>query len=198
MRNHLGHLYMNVHFLAVGVLFFELLIGTDPLPRRLPHPGRVLMLLAVVPFHAFLGLTIMSTSALLGSGWYDRLVRPWGVSPLSDQRTAGGIAWAFGEIPTFVVLIVLAIQWSRLDERQTRARERRIAAAGDVDAELDAYNAYLTRLAAGPARRTPSAATPTTATAAASTAATSRTTSPTPGDETIAEAETGAEAETSG
>lgn len=154
MRNHLGHLYMNVHFLAVGLLFFELIVGIDPLPRRLPHPGRILMLLAVVPFHTFLGLTIMSTSTLLGSGWYDRLVRPWGVSPLSDQHTAGGIAWSFGELPTFTVLLVLVAQWARMDERRSRARERRISAAGDVDAELDAYNAYLARLNDGPRRRT--------------------------------------------
>ncbi len=159
MHNHLGHLYMNVHFLAVGVLFFELLIGIDPLPRRLPHPGRILMLISVVPFHTFLGLAIMAESSLLGADWYGRLVRPWGVSPLSDQRTAGAIVWSFGELPTFVVLILLSIQWSRLDERRTRNRERRIAAAGDVDAELDAYNAYLAGLADGPPRRRTAAAT---------------------------------------
>ncbi|MCM3885032.1 cytochrome c oxidase assembly protein [Frankia sp. R82] len=150
MSNHLGHLYMNVHFLAVGLLFFELIIGIDPLPRRLPHPGRILMLIAIVPFHTFLGLTIMGTSNLLGSGWYDRLVRPWGSSPLSDQHTAGGIAWSFGELPTFTVLLVLVAQWARTDDRRNRNRERRIAAAGDVDAELDAYNAYLARLSARP------------------------------------------------
>ncbi|WP_235490476.1 cytochrome c oxidase assembly protein [Frankia sp. AvcI1] len=153
MHNHLGHLYMNVHFLAVGVLFFELLIGIDPLPRRLPHPGRIIMLLSAVPFHTFLGIAIMSESSLLAADWYGRLVRPWGVSALSDQHTAGAIVWAFGELPTFAVLVVLVIQWSRMDDRRTRARERRIAAAGDVDAELDAYNAYLARLADGPTRR---------------------------------------------
>ncbi|MCK9896439.1 cytochrome c oxidase assembly protein [Frankia sp. AgB32] len=153
MRNHLGHLYMNVHFLAVGLLFFELIIGIDPLPRRLSHPSRILMLLAVVPFHTFLGLTIMGSSAVMGSGWYDRLVRPWGVSPLSDQHTAGGIAWSFGELPTFTVLLVLVAQWARTDERRNRTRERRIAAAGDVDAELDAYNAYLARLDDAATRR---------------------------------------------
>jgi putative copper resistance protein D len=170
MSNHLGHLYMNVHFLAVGMLFFELIIGIDPMPRRLSHPGRIMLLLAPVPFHTFLGLTIMSTSTVMGSGWYDRLVRPWGVSPLSDQHTAGGIAWSFGELPTFTVLLVLVAQWARTDERRNRVRERRIAAAGDVDAELDAYNAYLARLAAGPRRArttTPGGVTATRSSAAA-------------------------------
>ncbi|WP_242424650.1 cytochrome c oxidase assembly protein, partial [Frankia sp. EI5c] len=110
MNDHLGHLFMNAHFLMTGFYFFEVLIGVDPLPRRPPHPGRVLMLVAVVPFHAFLGLTMMSTTSVLGSGWYDTLVRPWGASPLGDQGTAGGIAWSFGEVPTLIVMLVLAVQ----------------------------------------------------------------------------------------
>ncbi|ABW11903.1 copper resistance D domain protein [Parafrankia sp. EAN1pec] len=148
MNSHLGHLAMNAHFLMTGFYFFEVLIGIDPLPKRPPHPGRVLMLMAVVPFHAFLGLTIMSTSTVLGSSWYEQLVRPWGVSPLHDQGTAGGITWSFGEVPTLVVLLVLAVQWARTDERRARTRERRVDAAG-VDEQLDAYNAYLARLNGG-------------------------------------------------
>ncbi|MEX5713361.1 cytochrome c oxidase assembly protein [Parafrankia sp. FMc6] len=145
MNSHLGHFAMNAHFLMTGFYFFEVLIGIDPLPKRPPHPGRVLMLMAVVPFHAFLGLTIMSTSTVLGSSWYDHLVRPWGVSPLHDQGTAGGITWSFGEVPTLVVLLVLSVQWARTDERRAHTRERRVDASG-VDAQLDAYNAYLARL----------------------------------------------------
>ncbi|CUU53512.1 putative copper resistance protein D [Parafrankia irregularis] len=145
MNNHLGHLFMNAHFLMTGFYFFEVLIGVDPLPKRPPHPGRVLMLVAVIPFHAFLGLTMMSTTTVLGSGWYDVLVRPWGDSPLDDQGTAGGIAWSFGEVPTLIVMLVLAVQWARTDERRARNRERRVDTTG-VDEQLDAYNAYLARL----------------------------------------------------
>ncbi|EFC86622.1 cytochrome c oxidase assembly protein [Parafrankia sp. EUN1f] len=145
MNNHLGHLFMNAHFLMTGFYFFEVLIGVDPLPKRPPHPGRVLMLVAVIPFHAFLGLTMMSTTTVLGSGWYDVLVRPWGDSPLDDQGTAGGIAWSFGEVPTLIVMLVLAVQWARTDERRARNRERRVDTLG-VDEQLDAYNAYLARL----------------------------------------------------
>ncbi|WP_026311516.1 cytochrome c oxidase assembly protein [Parafrankia elaeagni] len=145
MNDHLGHLFMNAHFLMTGFYFFEVLIGIDPLPKRPPHPGRVLMLVAVIPFHAFLGLTIMSTTTVLGSSWYEQLVRPWGATPLDDQGTAGGITWSFGEIPTLVVMLVLAVQWSRTDERRARTRERRVDTTG-VDEQLDAYNAYLARL----------------------------------------------------
>jgi putative copper resistance protein D len=144
MSSHLGHTFMNAHFLVVGFLFFELLVGTDPLPRRLPYPGRVLMLLATVPFHAVLGLTIMNTTSVLGASWYDRLNRPW-VDSLADQHTAGGIVWAFGELPTFVVMLVLVAQWARTDDRHARQRERRVETTG-VDRELDDYNAYLASL----------------------------------------------------
>lgn len=145
MNDHLGHLFMNVHFLLAGFAFFEVIIGIDPIQKRPPHPGRVLVLAAVVPFHAFFGLTVMSTTTVLGSGWYDQLVRPWGASSLDDQGTAGGITWAFGEIPTLIVLLVLVVQWARTDERRARNRERRVDAAG-VDEQLAAYNAYLARL----------------------------------------------------
>nr|MDT0666811.1 cytochrome c oxidase assembly protein [Micromonospora sp. DSM 115978] len=134
----------NVHFLVVGFLLFESLVGIDPLPSRLPYPGRVLMLLATVPFHAVLGLTIMNTASVLGASWYDQLNRPW-VDALADQHTAGGIVWAFGELPTFVVMLVLVAQWARTDDRHARQRERRVKTTG-VDQELDDYNAYLTSL----------------------------------------------------
>ena len=40
MRNHTAHLVMSVHFLLAGYLFYEVLIGIDPLPKRPPSsPG---------------------------------------------------------------------------------------------------------------------------------------------------------------
>ena len=33
---HLGHMFMNVHFLLTGFLFALVMIGSDPLPRRPP------------------------------------------------------------------------------------------------------------------------------------------------------------------
>ncbi len=39
MRNHLGHIAMMVHFLAAGSLFFWVLLGVDPAPKKLPYPA---------------------------------------------------------------------------------------------------------------------------------------------------------------
>ncbi|XRQ03370.1 cytochrome c oxidase assembly protein [Actinomadura welshii] len=152
MRNHLGHIAMMVHFLAAGSLFFWVLLGVDPAPRKLPYPGRLLLLFVTMPFHAFFGIALMNMSQALAPGWYNAVDPPWGTTVLHDQHTGGAIAWAFGEIPTFIVLIVLAVQWYTDDQRQARRQDRRADRAArpggrSEDDELAAYNARLARLA---------------------------------------------------
>ncbi|MFB4315576.1 cytochrome c oxidase assembly protein [Actinomadura sp. 21ATH] len=164
MRNHLGHIAMTAHFLAAGTLFFWVLIGVDPAPKKLPYPGRILLLFVTMPFHAFFGIALMNLGEPLARGWYTAVDPPWGTSLLKDQHTGGAIAWGFGEIPTFIVLIALAFQWYFDDQRQARredrkadrAEQRRAAAAAagedvpaiaEEDDELAAYNARLAKLA---------------------------------------------------
>ncbi|NVI92269.1 bifunctional copper resistance protein CopD/cytochrome c oxidase assembly protein [Actinomadura sp. BRA 177] len=152
MRNHLGHIAMMVHFLAAGSLFFWVLLGVDPAPKKLPYPGRLLLLFVTMPFHAFFGIALMSMSQALARGWYGAVDPPWGTTTLHDQHTGGAIAWAFGEIPTFIVLIVMAFQWYADDQRQARRLDRkadRAAKAGgrSGEDELAAYNARLAKLA---------------------------------------------------
>ncbi len=148
MRAHVGHLAMLVHFLLAGTLFFWVLIGVDPTPRRLPYVARMLLLFVTMPFHAFFGISLMNLGRPIAAGWYTALHRPWGGSVLADQQTGGAIAWAFGEIPTLIVLVALVCQWYRHDQRSARRLERRAeraAAAGEHD-ELADYNAYLANL----------------------------------------------------
>jgi putative copper resistance protein D len=148
MRAHVGHLVMLTHFLASGTLFFWVLIGIDPTPRKLPYIAKMLLLFVTMPFHAFFGIALMNVNQPIAEGWYTALHRPWGTSVLSDQHTGGAIAWAFGEIPTFIVLIAMVFQWFMEDQRLTRRTERRADTAGaaKVDAELSDYNAYLASL----------------------------------------------------
>lgn len=152
MRNHLGHIAMMVHFLAAGALFFWVLLGVDPAPRKLPYPGRLLLLFVTMPFHAFFGIALMNLSEALALGWYNAVDPPWGTTILHDQQTGGAIAWAFGEVPTFIVVTVLAVQWYLDDQRQARRQDRkadRAAKSGGrpEDDELAAYNARLAKLA---------------------------------------------------
>ena len=144
MSDHLGHLAMLIHFLASGSLFFWLLLGVDPAPRKLPHLMRLLVFFVTMPFHAFFGIALMSMNTAVASGWYLSLHRAWGASLVSDQHTAGAIAWAFGDVPTLLVMIAIAFQWANDDDRQARRRERHDDRTGG--AELAAYNAYLQSL----------------------------------------------------
>jgi cytochrome c oxidase assembly factor CtaG len=156
LRSHAAHLVMIGHFLATGYLFFSCVIGVDPGPRRPIHPLRVVMVFAAMALHAFLGIALMSTTRVLAAGWYDSLARPWGVPPLADQHTGGGLAWSFGELPMAVVLGALLVQWMRADDREARRRDRaadRAEAAGGEDPELAAYNAMLA--GGGNVRRSP-------------------------------------------
>ncbi len=164
MRNDLGHVGMKFHFLAVGFLFFSVVLGVDPLPRRLPAFARIGLVFAAMPFHAFFAIAVMSGSSPLAEDYYAALKRPYLTDLLADQRLGGGIAWALGEVPIVLTLIAVFLQWVRSDAREA-ARLDRVAdraesraggraAAGAEPAEpadddaLGQYNAYLAQLAA--------------------------------------------------
>ncbi|MFF2641067.1 cytochrome c oxidase assembly protein [Streptomyces niveus] len=145
MRSHLGHTVMLVHFLAVGLLFFWVIIGVDPGPRRLPYLGRLFVLILTMPFHSWFSISVMSSTDIIGEGWWADVGRTWGASLADDQYNGGAIAWATGDIPVLITTIILAAQWVRSDAREARRVDRRIE-RGDVNDPLAAYNAYLASL----------------------------------------------------
>lgn len=146
LRFHWAHQLMNLHFVLVGYLFFWPLVGVDTAPHRLPHLGRLAVLLATMPFHAFFGIAVMSSSEVLGRNFYAQVGLPW-LDLLDDQKVGGGIAWATGEIPMLLVLVTLVVQWSRDDSREAARKDRQ--AERDDDAELKAYNEMLAKLRQG-------------------------------------------------
>ncbi len=145
MSNHLGHLAMQIHFVASGYLFYWVLIGIDPTARQNPYWLKLIVLLLSLALHAFFGIALMMMTEPLGQEWYGLIQPPWLTDPAADTYTAGGIAWALAEIPTLIVMVALSIQWARSDERLARRIDR--AADRDGDAELRAYNARLARMA---------------------------------------------------
>jgi putative copper resistance protein D len=146
IRYHWGHLLMNVHFLLTGYLLYWAIIGIDPGPRRLPHLGRLGMLFAVMPFHAFFGVAVMSMDTMIGSQFYPYLGLGWMHSLMSDQKTGGGLAWISGEIPVLLVVGALLSQWAGSDRRIAERSERHDAASYTDGDELAAYNAMLAQL----------------------------------------------------
>lgn len=151
MYEHLGHEWMVIHFLITGYLFVMSLVGIDPVPYRLPYPGRLITLIAVMAMHAFFGIAIMMQEGLMVAEWFGSMARTWGPTPMEDQYIGGGIAWSIGEIPTLIVAITVAIQWSRDDTKVQRRNDRHADRTGD--AELAEYNARLAAMADRDARQ---------------------------------------------
>jgi putative copper resistance protein D len=141
MQAHWAHELMHVHFVLAGYLFYESLIGRDPIPYRASYPMRLVTLFASLAFHAFFAVALMSTTAVIAAAYFEALNRPWWTDLLSDQTGGASFAWAFGELPGVLVLVVLLVQWSREDDRQARRGDRQADRTGD--AELAAYNRML-------------------------------------------------------
>ncbi|MFD9462411.1 cytochrome c oxidase assembly protein [Streptomyces sp. NPDC060027] len=138
-----GHIVMMCHFLAVGLVFFWPIMGVDPGPHRPGYLMRMLELFAGMPFHAFFGIALMMASEPMVEA-YKNPSTSLGIDALADQTAAGGIAWAFSEIPSVLVLLALLFQWYGSEQRQAKRQDR--AADRDGDKELEAYNAYLASL----------------------------------------------------
>ena len=143
MRTWWGHDLMLAHFLLVGLLLFWPIMAIDPSPRATSPVLRMLELFVAMPFHAFFGVIVMTSTTLLVRT-FTTPPAGWGIASVSDQQLGGGIAWAFSEIPTLLVVAVLFVQWSRSSDREARRSDR---AADRHDDALDAYNAWLGRLA---------------------------------------------------
>lgn len=141
ISTHTGHLFMTIHFVLTGYLYYWVIIGVDPGPRQLTFPVKVLLLFAAMPFHAFFGLAVMSSHQLLGADHFTRLALPWVDDLLKNQQFGGGIAWGFTEVPLVIVVLALMAQWARSDDRLSRRMDRR--AEADHDADLEAYNRML-------------------------------------------------------
>ncbi|MFY0408246.1 cytochrome c oxidase assembly protein [Solicola sp. PLA-1-18] len=143
MASHLGHAAMELHFLAVGSLYYYVIIGVDPSPRRLQPLIRFGMLLVTIPFHAFFSIAVMSSSTVMGASYWTLLQRPYQTSLLDDQYLGGGIAWAMGEVPLVLVMGALFVQWIRTDRREAQRHDR---SEENGDKALEEYNAYLASL----------------------------------------------------
>ena len=148
MQGHTGHFIMSLHFLLAGILFFQILIGIDPMPQKVPYLVKIIIIFAAMSIHAFFSISIMSASTLIDGGYFAQLERPWATDLLADQKLGGSIGWAMGEIPILLALLATFIQWSRADKKEANRIDRaadRASAMGEDD-ELAQYNRYLSEL----------------------------------------------------
>ncbi|WP_307807524.1 cytochrome c oxidase assembly protein [Naasia sp. SYSU D00948] len=145
LSEHQGHVLMVLHFLLGGYLFFWVLIGEDPGPKRASPPLRLLVLLMTLAAHAFFGLALMTQEEVLALDWWHALGYTDDAALLEDQRAGGGFAWGAGEVPGVLAAMIVVRQWVRSEARVAKRSDR--AAERDGDAELNAYNARLASLA---------------------------------------------------
>lgn len=143
LDNDLLHELLHVHFVLVGAVFFWPLIGVDPIPGRVPHPMRVLILVTTLPLHVVLGLTIMTQRSVIAANHYNSLALPW-IDPLLDQRVAGGLLWASGDLVGLLMLGAAVIQWKRASEREA-IREDRLLDRLEAQAARDTARAAAQR-----------------------------------------------------
>ena len=144
LRSPYLHEVTHLHLVLVGAMFFWPLVGADPIPGRLAHPFRLLLIVLTLPFHAFLGVTIMSQHALIGGSWYPSLHQhlTWLPQPIDDQHLGGGILWGSGDVVGLLFMSVLFVQWVRASVKEAAREDRRLdrleemerRAAGDTPA----------------------------------------------------------------
>jgi putative copper resistance protein D len=126
LRSAALHDLLHLHFILVGALFFWPLLGLDPVPGRVIYPFRLMLVFLTLPFHAFLGITIMSSTTLIAEDWYTSFGRSWPPSPLHDQYIAGGLLWGSGDIVGLLFFGVLFVQWVKQSQREARREDRRL------------------------------------------------------------------------
>ena len=130
LRSDYVHEMMHLHLVLVGSLFFWPIVGVDPLPGRVSHPFRVLLTVLTLPFHAFLGVTIMGQATLLGGEHYRALrdgpMASWLPDMRADQQLAGGILWGAGDLVGLVFFVILFAQWVRSSMKEAEREDRRL------------------------------------------------------------------------
>lgn len=115
-------------FLLAGIHYWWPIAGRNPAAWFVPHGLRVIYLFALIPLHAALGYLFYQPTRVIYEEFL-RIERTWGPSALTDQQFAGMLMVVFGEMLGVVTMILVAIQWSRVDERQAKRGDRARAKA---------------------------------------------------------------------
>ncbi len=133
LRSRPVHVAEHALFLGTAVLFWWPVVGGHPGRRPLAHPVRLLYLGVAMPQNTFLALAVLGADGVLYSHYAD-LARPWGPSPLADQRQGAGLMWVAGDLILLVSVLLVAAAWAsheqRAIERAERAEDAAAAAAG--------------------------------------------------------------------
>jgi putative membrane protein len=144
LENDALHYLQHATFLGAALLFWWPVVGLDPSRWRLPYPARLFYLFLAMPQNSFLGVALMSATAVRYPH-YLTVLREWGPTALADQGMGGILMWVMGDMVFLVAMGLVVAAWVRYEDRRT-ARE---------DARLDAELAAISPPASGRARPQP-------------------------------------------
>jgi putative copper resistance protein D len=123
LEDPLIHDFEHVLFLTSALLFWWPAVGLDPAPWRIGHPVRIVHVFMQMTQNTFLAVVILNVPTVLYAH-YATLVRPWGPSPIDDQRLAAGIMWLAGDLIFLAAIMVLVAGWMRAEGRTTARADR--------------------------------------------------------------------------
>lgn len=163
VRNQTAHDAEHVVFLMVGYLFLLPIMASEPIRWRLSYPAKLILLFLVMPVDTFTGLVLSYGNR--GTPGLPLGPRPaWAGTAVGDLHAGGAVMWVGGDAIMLVLMMLVFLMWST-DKRVAagsrgwlegvrRATVVPTASSAVVnidedDAQLAAYNAYLSRLNSG-------------------------------------------------
>lgn len=174
LRHGSVHQLEHAMYLVAGYLYFLPLLGSEPIHWKMSYPARFLMLAMSMPVDTFVGVVLMQANHELFPAYRDH-PRSWGPTLLGDLHAGGAIMWVGGDALMFLLILCVVVVFVRdkrahsnlgswLEGARSQAFYSQVApdrlarpaevaskrpVTVDDDAHLEAYNAYLARLAGG-------------------------------------------------
>jgi cytochrome c oxidase assembly factor CtaG len=90
-------------------------VGLDPGRWRLGYGARLLYVAVALPFHAIVGLALITSRVPL-----------WRAYTLADQQAGGGVMMLGGDLITLGIVAVVFWQWMSADERAAARLDLRV------------------------------------------------------------------------
>jgi cytochrome c oxidase assembly factor CtaG len=96
-------------YLVIGILFFWLIVGDEPIAWQLSMPGRILLLTVAMAVDTFVGVVLLETTKPLNT-----IPHPsWGPGPIADVQAGGAVMWVAGDGLMAIVAIAVYVAWAR-------------------------------------------------------------------------------------